>query len=205
VGVVVSILALLGAVPAVLAAAGVKNRWALAVAAGLAALVAGVLVVWQERYKKIAGRRDDQAFAVEDGCLVLPGGQLPAVRDVTSPLLLGVHKAQPVTASSAGGGSGRVVDGQVPVYVPRDVDAELSRAVLEASVRVLGPEHPGTLTSRSILATVLRDLGQLAEAEAESRAALEASVRVRGPEHPGTLAIRRNLILVLRDLGKKMP
>ena len=39
------------------------------------------------------------------------------------------------------------------------------RAVLETQTRVLGPDHPDTLTSRSNLTLVLRDLGRLDEAE----------------------------------------
>ena len=48
------------------------------------------------------------------------------------------------------------------------IEAEAKdRAVLEIRTRVLGAEHPDTLTSRNNLAAVLRDLGRLEEAEAE--------------------------------------
>ena len=67
---------------------------------------------------------------------------------------------------------------------------------------MLGPNHPSTLTSRSNLALVLRDLGRLDEAEAEHRAVLETRTRVLGPDHPSTLNSRGNLALVLRDLGR---
>jgi len=64
-----------------------------------------------------------------------------------------------------------------------EAEAEL-RAVLEARCRVLGEEHPSTLTSRNNLALVLGDLGRLEEAEAEHRAVLEARCRLLGEEHP---------------------
>jgi Flp pilus assembly protein TadD len=47
-----------------------------------------------------------------------------------------------------------------------EAEAE-NRAVLEIRTRVLGAEHPATLTVRNNLALVLRGLGQLEEAEAE--------------------------------------
>ena len=53
-----------------------------------------------------------------------------------------------------------------------EAEAEL-RAVLEIRRRVLGDEHPATLTSRNNLAGVLNGLGRLEEAEAEHRAVLE--------------------------------
>ncbi|GAA1747066.1 FxSxx-COOH system tetratricopeptide repeat protein [Nonomuraea bangladeshensis] len=66
----------------------------------------------------------------------------------------------------------------------------------------LGEEHPDTLTSRGNLATVLRDLGRLEEAEAEARAVWQVQVRVLGEEHPDTLASRNNLALALQRLGR---
>jgi hypothetical protein len=69
-------------------------------------------------------------------------------------------------------------------------------------MRVLGPEHPNTLTSRNNLASVLGDLGRLEEAEQEHRAVLDIRMRVLGPEHPNTLTSRNNLASVRRDLGR---
>ncbi|MFF3445325.1 tetratricopeptide repeat protein [Streptosporangium sp. NPDC002721] len=66
---------------------------------------------------------------------------------------------------------------------------------------VLGEEHPHTLSSRNNLATVLWDLGRLAEAEAEHRAVLEICRRMLGEEHPHTLSSRNNLASALRGLG----
>lgn len=64
----------------------------------------------------------------------------------------------------------------------------------------LGAEHPDTLTSRSNLAFVLRELGRPEEAEAEHRAVLAALTRVLGAEHPYTQASRNNLAAVRREL-----
>jgi eukaryotic-like serine/threonine-protein kinase len=65
-----------------------------------------------------------------------------------------------------------------------------------------GPDHPDTLTSRSILASVLQGLGRLGEAEAESRAVRETSERVLGAGHLDTLASRRNLDALIDYRGR---
>jgi membrane protein implicated in regulation of membrane protease activity len=59
---VVGALALLAGAPAVLAAAGIKNPLALGGATALAAVVVAVAAVWQDRYKRLAQRRDEQAL-----------------------------------------------------------------------------------------------------------------------------------------------
>ncbi|MER5619962.1 tetratricopeptide repeat protein, partial [Streptosporangium sp. NPDC002544] len=74
--------------------------------------------------------------------------------------------------------------------------------MLEICRRVLGEEHPHTLSSRNNLASVLWSLGRLEEAEAEHRAVLEVRRRVLGEEHPDALTSRGNLALVLGDLGR---
>jgi tetratricopeptide (TPR) repeat protein len=68
--------------------------------------------------------------------------------------------------------------------------------------RVLGPEHPDTLTSMSNLAGVLDSQGQYEEAEAMNRQTLARWEKVLGPEHPFTLASMGNLALVLGRQGK---
>ena len=108
-GLAVAGLALLAAAPAVTAAAGVQDRWVLAGATAVAAVVVTVGAVWQDRYQQAARRRDEVGLRTEDGCLVLPNGQMPEVRDITDPVRLGVHMAAPATAAteSAGGGEDR--------------------------------------------------------------------------------------------------
>ncbi|GIG93052.1 tetratricopeptide repeat protein [Plantactinospora endophytica] len=75
------------------------------------------------------------------------------------------------------------------------------RAVLKVQARVLGTEHPDTLTTRQRLAHVLVDQGGHAEAEAEYRAILMVQTRVLGTEHPDTLTTRGNLAQVLHNQG----
>ena len=62
----------------------------------------------------------------------------------------------------------------------------LLRCALERSERVLGPEHPDTLTILNNLAVLLNKKGDYAQAEPLFRRALEANELVLGPEHPST-------------------
>jgi hypothetical protein len=133
---VVAGLALLASAPATLAALKVTNGWAVGGATvGAAALIA-IAAVWQERYKRIAQRSDEQAHIIEMGCLVLPGGQLPKVGQVTDPILLGVHPSTPVRAD-ADTGAGEPLPERVPAYVARDVDAELRQRLATGGFALL--------------------------------------------------------------------
>jgi tetratricopeptide (TPR) repeat protein len=73
---------------------------------------------------------------------------------------------------------------------------------LVAREKVLGVDHPDTLTSISNLASVLRAQGKCEEAEEMHRRALEGREKVLGVEHPDTLSSVSNLASVLRKLGK---
>ncbi|MFF3414826.1 tetratricopeptide repeat protein [Streptomyces sp. NPDC002698] len=71
-------------------------------------------------------RAEEHDLALVQGCLVLPGGHLPLVREVSDPILLGVHPArdadEPASrADPAVGHQVRVSRHRVPPYVPRDV------------------------------------------------------------------------------------
>jgi tetratricopeptide (TPR) repeat protein len=80
--------------------------------------------------------------------------------------------------------------------------AELAfRQALDAFRRLLGPEHPTTLTSMSNLADTLRVLGDAAAAADLNRQVLEARQRLLGAEHPSTLTSMNNLAETLYDLG----
>ncbi|KAF1943365.1 kinesin light chain 1 [Clathrospora elynae] len=68
--------------------------------------------------------------------------------------------------------------------------------------KVLGLEHPDTLTSISNLASVLDRQGKYEEAESMNRQTLARLVKVLGPEHPATLTCMGNLALVLDSQGK---
>lgn len=59
--------------------------------------------------------------------------------------------------------------------------------MIEIKNRVLGPEHPHTLYSRSGLGLTLLHEGRYADAEKMDRETLEAERRVFGPENPETL------------------
>jgi tetratricopeptide (TPR) repeat protein len=82
-------------------------------------------------------------------------------------------------------------------------DAEkLFRSVIEERVRVLGPEHPGTLDSRNRLIYALIGQTKYAEAEAEARQVLKLREKILGLEHVDTIASRYSLANTLVDQGK---
>jgi tetratricopeptide (TPR) repeat protein len=61
------------------------------------------------------------------------------------------------------------------------------RMSVEVREKMLGPEHPDTLTSVGNLGLVLERQGKYEAAEAIHRRALEGREKVLGPEHPDTL------------------
>jgi hypothetical protein len=67
--------------------------------------------------------------------------------------------------------------------------------------RILGPDHPSTLTSRNNLAAAYRDAGRVAEAIGLHERTLADRERVLGPDHPDTLASRDNLAAARAALG----
>ncbi len=72
----------------------------------------------------------------------------------------------------------------------------------DANRRLLGPEHPDTLTSMSNLAEALRALGELASARELQEQVLHACRRLLGPEHPDTLMSMNNLAGTLYALAE---
>ena len=77
----------------------------------------------------------------------------------------------------------------------------LYRRALAGYERVMGPEHPDTLTSVNNLAMLLYSTGAYGEAEPLFRRALAARERVLGPEHPDTLTSVDNLAGLLERTG----
>jgi hypothetical protein len=67
---------------------------------------------------------------------------------------------------------------------------------------VLGPDHPGTLNSRSNLAVAYQAAGRTDEAVALHEQVLADRERVLGPDHPDTLATRNNLANAYRVAGR---
>ena len=74
--------------------------------------------------------------------------------------------------------------------------------VMEIREKMLGVEHPDTLTSVSNLALVLLYQGKYESAEEMNRRALEGGEKVLGVEHPDTLTSVSNLAAVLQYQGK---
>jgi len=70
---------------------------------------------------------------------------------------------------------------------------ELSRRVLEARARVLGAEHPDTLSARHTFAYWTGEAGDAAGARDQFAELVPVSERVLGPQDPETLADRANL------------
>ena len=67
--------------------------------------------------------------------------------------------------------------------------------------RVLGPEHPNTLTSMSNLSSIYFIQGRWKEAEELQVQVLETWKQVLGPEHPDTLTSMSNLSYTWKSLG----
>ena len=70
---------------------------------------------------------------------------------------------------------------------------ELGTSVIRECQTVLGPDHPGTLTSRDNLATAYYIAGRIDEAIELRQRTLADRERILGPDHPDTLSSRNNL------------
>jgi tetratricopeptide (TPR) repeat protein len=71
--------------------------------------------------------------------------------------------------------------------------AMLLEQTLAASERILGPDHPSTLSVRANLASAYQEIGRREEAVALLEQTLAASERILGPDHPSTRTVRANL------------
>ncbi|EED12700.1 kinesin, putative [Talaromyces stipitatus ATCC 10500] len=69
--------------------------------------------------------------------------------------------------------------------------------------RVLGAEHPDTLTSMANLASTYRNQGRWKEAEELLVQVMETMTRVLGVEHPYTLSSMANLASTLKEQGRR--
>ena len=79
---------------------------------------------------------------------------------------------------------------------------ELIEKTGEIRERVLGSEHPETLSSRLFLATVHLSLGDYAQTRPVLEQTLEIQERVLGAKHPAVLGTKSNLALTLQNLGE---
>jgi Tetratricopeptide repeat len=64
--------------------------------------------------------------------------------------------------------------------------AKLEEEVMEARIRLLGKEHPDTLTVMANLALTLQDQGKWKDAAKLEEEVIEARIRLLGKEHPST-------------------
>ncbi|EXK81073.1 hypothetical protein FOQG_14415 [Fusarium oxysporum f. sp. raphani 54005] len=80
--------------------------------------------------------------------------------------------------------------------------AKLYRETLEAREKVLGKEHPSTLSSMNNLALMLNNMGEYEEAEKMHRETLGLKEKAFGKEHPSTLNTMNNLASMLGKIGK---
>ncbi|KAL9579751.1 MAG: hypothetical protein Q9203_006566, partial [Teloschistes exilis] len=74
--------------------------------------------------------------------------------------------------------------------------------VMETTARVLGEEHPNTLTSMANLALTYRNQGRWKEAEGRGVQVMETTARVLGEEHPDTLTSMANLASTYWNQGR---
>jgi tetratricopeptide (TPR) repeat protein len=75
-------------------------------------------------------------------------------------------------------------------------------ALVADSTRVLGPDHPGTLTARNNLAWAYETAGDLEEATRYYEQTVADRTRVLGPDHPDTLTSRQNLVFAYLSAGR---
>jgi tetratricopeptide (TPR) repeat protein len=82
----------------------------------------------------------------------------------------------------------------------QEAEPQLQRAA-DIRKRLLGPEHPDTLTSLHELATLYNYQGRYAPAETLYKQVLEGRRRVLGPDHQDTLAVMSDLGLAISYEG----
>jgi hypothetical protein len=78
---------------------------------------------------------------------------------------------------------------------------DVERQILQSSERVLGSDHPNTLSSMNNLAQTLKAQGDLAKAHELQEQVVEAMARLLGKEHPDTLTSMNNLAQTLYAQG----
>ena len=77
------------------------------------------------------------------GCLVQPNGQLPKVRQIGDPIMIGVHPSSLIDVGIRGP-AGEFLPERIPAYVARDVDDELRRRVAASSfITLVGDSSAG--------------------------------------------------------------
>jgi tetratricopeptide (TPR) repeat protein len=122
---------------------------------------------------------NDSARVLKKGYLVLPGDRLPKVRQVSDPLILGVHPSSRLTGLASP--EGKPVGERVPVYVSRDIDDELRNQVASSSfVIVVGDSSAGKSRAAFEAVSVLGDHVLIAPWNRESLAvAIDKAANMR--------------------------
>ncbi|WP_374772094.1 tetratricopeptide repeat protein [Streptomyces sp. NBC_01310] len=77
----------------------------------------------------------------------------------------------------------------------------LLQHLLRAQARILGPDHPDTLSGRGHLGSALIGMGKYPQAADLHRQNLDDYLRVMGPDHADTLRSRHSLALALDGTG----
>ena len=73
---------------------------------------------------------------------------------------------------------------------------------ISTAQRILGPDHPDTLSAAANLATSYWQAGRTGEAISIEEKVAAAAVRILGPEHPDTLTAQANLAASYRQAGR---
>jgi len=79
----------------------------------------------------------------------------------------------------------------------------LWKSALAICERMLGPEHPGTLSSLNNLALLYTGQGKYELAEPLLQRALATHERVLGPEHPSTIRVRNTYADLQEQMKQK--
>jgi serine/threonine protein kinase/Flp pilus assembly protein TadD len=192
-----------------------RHRVGVTVAAGFALLLvgfAGAQAVQLRRTTRERDRADREAAAAKSvsdfltGLFKVSSPSEARGNSITAREILDQGRTQIETSlASQPEVQARLIQTMGEVYASLGL-YEQSRPLFEKAVetrrRVLGPEHPDTLTSMDFLARNLERQGHGAEAEALARETLEARSRVLGPEHPDTIGSMHDLAAVLLVRGR---
>ncbi|MFG1614618.1 tetratricopeptide repeat protein [Nonomuraea wenchangensis] len=169
----VILLAAAGAVSGVLISFKVTHPWVIGGAAVAVAVVTVLSGLIQERYKRTVARREEVAFKLQDGTLVLPSGLLPKVSDLKDPVRLGVHPSISLPGSPTA---------EPPAYVPRDVDEEVRKRLASGGfVLLVGDSTAGkSRTAYEAVRATLPDHVLIAPHDRNALlAAIESCVRLK--------------------------
>ena len=173
-------------------------------------LVARVVRDWLVRQRRLTAVGRATASVLETRARALADSpDRPAVRDIPRQVMaLLDNMAGPATGN--GEGLARVLLRLrfLALYHLIELGDSVPQAVavgepLTADLeRMLGPDHPDTLSARNSLAAAYRDAGRAGEAILLFEQTLADRERLLGPAHPDTLTSRGNLAAAYRDADR---